>query len=125
MVVVLLLFVLAVPAFAKPRNDVYPVSCSDLWDAVKDTLGNAGNYRVMAIDDVAMSASYLIVGATQQHVNSVELNPKDNGCQLQVKAPESVSMSDDETPFRKRVGQSLAKLNPAKPAAPAKPDGKN
>jgi len=45
--VFILLLVLTTQAFAKP----YPVPCSDLWSAVTDTLGNAGNYKIVATDE--------------------------------------------------------------------------
>ncbi len=124
MVVALLFFLLAVPAFGKAHNDIYPASCNDLWDAVKDTLGNAANYHILAMDDSGMTASYVIVGALRERVNSVALNPRDNGCELQVQSPVSGYANDDESPFRKRVGRSLAKLNAAKPSVPAKPEEK-
>ena len=69
--VVTLFFVLiSVPAFGKDRN-IYPVDCSDLWNAVRNTLGVAGDYSVLASDDDARTASYTIVGAQHQRVNSV------------------------------------------------------
>jgi hypothetical protein len=33
--------------FAKVHRDVYPVGCSALWPAVKDTLPNLGKYGIM------------------------------------------------------------------------------
>lgn len=123
MVAILLLVVLASPALGKTRNDSYPVSCSDLWAAVQDTLANPGNYKVMVSDEVAMTASYVIVGAQRQRVNTVDLEPVDKGCELKVDSPDSGFANGDEATFRKRVGRSLAKLQAAKPSAPAKAGG--
>lgn len=122
-VVTLLLFLLAVPAFGKGHNDIYPVSCADLWNAVKDTLGNARNYTIMVMDDDQMTASYFITGALQQRVNSVALNQQDAGCELQVQANSGYG-NDDARQFKNRVGHSLAKLQAGKPDEPSKPNQK-
>ena len=52
------LFALTIPAFAKSHNEKQPVSCDDLWTAVTDTLGNPGNYRVVARDNEEMKANF-------------------------------------------------------------------
>ena len=57
--VFILLLALATPAFAKP----YPIPCSDLWSAVTDTLGNQGNYKIVATDYEEMKSSFIVVGA--------------------------------------------------------------
>jgi hypothetical protein len=80
LVFILLLF-LAAPAFAKP----YPVPCSDLWSAVTDTLGNAGNYKIVATDSEEMKASFIVVGALFPGINALFLKPQGNGCELQIK----------------------------------------
>ncbi len=120
MVVALFFVLISVPAFGKP-NSVYPVSCSDLWDAVRDTLGVARDYAVVAADDSGRTASYTIVGAQHLRVNSVLLNATDAGCEMLVKAPYSGNSNDDEGLFRKRVGRSLARLQAAKPSEAGKP----
>ncbi len=79
----LLLLGFSLPALGKGHNDVYPVPCSDLWNAVKDTLGNTGNYNLVTSDDSEMTASYMVQNETRQRVNSVHLNPADNGCELE------------------------------------------
>lgn len=119
-VVTFLLVLVSIPAFGKDRN-IYPVDCSELWSAVRDTLGVAGDYTVFASDDEERTASYTIVGAQHQRVNSVALNSKDAGCEMLVKAPYSGNSNDDEGLFRKRVGRSLAKLQAAKTSEGAKP----
>lgn len=118
LVFALLFLASSVPAFGKPHSDVYPIPCDDLWKAVSDTLGNAGNYSVMVADDAEMRASFIAVGAQRQRVNSVALNPKDNGCELQAQFPDSGYMTDEEAAFKKRLGHSLVKLQAAKPVAP-------
>jgi len=118
MVMTLLLLLPAFPASGKVRNDAYPISCSQLWNAVKMTLGNPEDYNVVASDDSEMTASYTVVGAQRVRVNSVALNPQGTGCQMKVQSPDAGYMVDDEGLFRKRVAHSLAKLQVAKPAQP-------
>jgi hypothetical protein len=124
LVFVLFFLVSAFPAFGKPHNGSYPVSCDDLWNAVSDTLGNAGNYSILATEDAEMKASFIALGARRQRVNSVSLIPKDNGCELQVQFPDSGYADDEESVFKKNVGRSLAKIQAAKPSPPAKPEVK-
>ena len=84
--------VLALPAFAETYKDSYPVPCSDLWPAVKDTLSNLANYTVKKSDDSKMTASYdvkhaahvTITGALLQRTNRVTLIAKGTGCEMQV-----------------------------------------
>jgi hypothetical protein len=119
MVLTLLLLLPALPAFGKARNDIYPVPCSQLWDAVTITLGNPGDYKIMTSDDSEMTASYTVTGAVRVRVNSVVLNQQDAGCEMNVKSPDAGYMVDDESTFRKRVGKALARLQAAKPSQPA------
>lgn len=123
--VVILVLVFASPAFAKPHNNIYTVPCSDLWNAVMDTLGDKGNYSIMASDDTEMTASFIVVGAVRVRVNSVTLNPQDNGCELKLKVADSgySNSNEDEATFRKRVDHSMTRLKATSPAPPAKPAG--
>jgi hypothetical protein len=121
LVFALLFLVPSFAAFGKPHNDSYPVACGDLWNAVSETLGNAGNYSILASDDTEMKASFTAVGAQRQRVNSVSLNSKESGCQLQVQFPDSGYAEDEEGVFKKRVGHSLARIEAGKPSPPAKP----
>jgi hypothetical protein len=114
----------SVPASGKAPKDTYPVSCDALWSAVSDTLGNAGNYSILASDDTEMKASFTVVGAQRQRVNAVSLNPKDSGCEMQVQFPDSGFEDNQEGVFKKRVGHSLARMQAAKPSPPGKPDEK-
>lgn len=104
-------------------KDTYPVSCDDLWAAVKDTLANPGNYGVLAMDDAAQTAMFNITGATRVRINSVDLAAKDGGCELKVTTKDSGFGNEDEGAFRKRVAKSLQKIQAARPAAPGKPAG--
>jgi hypothetical protein len=117
-----LMLPLTAPALAKPR-DVFPVSCHDLWAAVKNTLTNKSNYGVLSMDDEAQTALFNIAGATRPLVNAVVLFPQDNGCVMKLAITESSKDDADEREFRKRLVRSLGKVQAGKPAAPAKAAG--
>ncbi|HUA16235.1 MAG TPA: hypothetical protein VMG31_13135 [Verrucomicrobiae bacterium] len=131
--VTLLALVLAVPAFGKTYKTIYPVPCSDLWNAVKDTLANpANNYEVAAKDDTQMHADYdvkhaahvTVTGVFLQRQNHVTLVSKGAAiCELQVVSNFSGWEHSDRGDFKKRVDESLEKLKnpPAPPAQPAEP----
>ncbi len=122
---IVLLLLLAVPAFAKTHKEMYNVPCATLWPAVKDTLRNSGKYGVMSIDNEDMAASYNIGGTlTGKRTNSVILNSHGNNCEMQVQTAFSGLVNSDEPDFKKRVDASLAKLQAQGPATPAKPDAK-
>lgn len=112
-----LLFALTVPAFAKPRHAKQPVSCRDLWTAVTETLGNAGNYTIAAINNEEMKANFSVVGALFPQMNMVRLKPRETGCDLQLRI--GFTGNDDDGAFRSRVSRSLKKVNAAKAAAPS------
>jgi hypothetical protein len=120
-VVVFFLLVFAVPAFGKPDTNVYPVPCSDLWNAVKDTLGNTGSYNVMEKDEDQQTALFVFTGSTRVLVEFVSLNSTENGCELLMKVKSGVQKVEYESTFLKRVGKALDKLKEAKPAKPEKP----
>ena len=109
-----LLLALAPSAFAKP----FPMPCSDLWAAVTDTLGEAGNYKIIAIDDEQMKASFLVVGALYPASNVLSLKPKGNGCELQIKMGFTGNDNDDWALWR-RVNRAVAKQKEAKESRPA------
>ena len=115
--VFILLLVLTTPAFAKP----YPVPCSDLWSAVTDTLGNAGNYKIVATDEDSMRAFFIVVGALYPGINALFLKPQVNGCELQIKM--GFTGNDDESALRGRVNRALAKMKTVKQSTSAKPAG--
>ena len=112
---------LAVPAFAKTHQDTYPVPCSELWSAVKDTLRNSGHYGIISTDNTEMTASYNFAGAIRQRTNSVLLNAQGSGCTMQIQSSYRGPAHDDAGDFKKRVEESLAKLKGSAPSEPAKP----
>ncbi len=131
-VVALLLLTAAGPAFAKTHKDMYSVQCSVLWPAVKDTLRNSGKYGIIGIDNTELTASFNIGGTlTGKRINSVVLNVKPDGCEMQVQSAYSGWTNNDAGDFKKRVDESLAKLQAvppapaAQPAQPAKPASPN
>lgn len=125
-VAVLMLFIVAVPSFAKTHKDMYSVQCSVLWPAVKDTLRNSGKYGIIGIDNTEMTASFNIGGTlAAKRVNSVVLNVKPDGCEMQMQTAFSGLTNNDAGDFKKRVDASLAQQQPAPPAAPAKPESPN
>jgi hypothetical protein len=121
---VLLLSIVAVPAFAKTHKDDYSVSCTVLWAAVKDTLRNSGKYGIIGMDNGEMTASFSIgIGSIgQKRVNSVALNAKGDSCEMVVQSGFSGLTNDDAGDFKKRVDKSLAAQQQSpRPAPPAKP----
>ena len=88
-----------------------PISCSDLWVAVTDTLGNGNNYSIVAIDPEARRASFIVVGALFSQSETVRLKEGKSGCNLQVRF--GFTGADDEGAFRKRVSRAL-KIRSAK-----------
>ena len=129
-VVALVSLLLALPMFGETYKSTYPVPCSDLWGAVKDTLSDPENYNVVGSDDGKMTASYkvkhsahvTITGAALQRTNHVTLIPKGTGCEIQVVSNYSRCEHNDRGDCEKRVDESLAKLKAEKPSQPTKPD---
>jgi|SRR5579872_2934208 len=121
--IILMLFVLATPLAGKTYKSTYPVPCSDVWSAVKDTLSNPDNYAVAESDDAKMTAAYHvkhsvhvnISGAALQRTNHVTLISKGGVCEMQVVSNFSGWEHNDRDDFKKRVDESLAKLKTAAP----------
>ena len=106
-------------AFAKTHSYMYPMPCTQLWPAVKDTLRNSGKYGILGIDSTEMTASYNIGGILGgKRTNSLVLNTKDGGCELQVQTSYSGLTNDDAGDLKKRVDASLAKMGDSSPAKP-------
>jgi hypothetical protein len=131
LVVTLLTLILAFPAFGKTYKTTYPNTCSDLWPAVKDTLGNKDEYAQVKIFDADMRADYQpkhsvhvdITGTLMQRMNHVALVPKGTNCEMQVVSNWSGWGHEDQGDFKKRVDATLAKPKAANTAQPTKPAG--
>ena len=129
LLVCLISLAFAVPAFGKTYKNLYSVPCNQVWDAVKDTLGNPQNYDVTSKDDAKMTADYdvkhaahvNISGALLQRKNHVTLVPKGANCEMQVVSNYSGWEHSDRGDFKTRVDESLAKLNAAKTSEAPKP----
>jgi hypothetical protein len=129
-VAVLMSFALALPAFGRTYKSAYPVSCSEVWAAVKDTLGDPEHYAVAESDDAVMTASYhvkhaahvTVTGAILQRTNRVTLVPNGGACEMRVVSNFSGWEHSDREDFKKRVDESLVKLRAAPPSQPAKPE---
>ncbi|MFZ3279129.1 MAG: hypothetical protein WBW53_05875 [Terriglobales bacterium] len=125
-VIALMVSIVVGPCFAKTHKENYSVSCAVLWPAVKDALRNSGKYGILGIDN-EMTASFVIGGSLGgKRINSVVLNGKGDTCEMQVQTAYSGLTHNDEGDFKKRVDESLAKLQPSTPAqtgTPAKPEG--
>jgi hypothetical protein len=108
------MLVATAPAVAKPSN-LYPVSCSVLWAAVKGTLENPHNYVVVSSDDLRLRTSFVVVGNLTQYTDKVALTAADGGCALKATILEVGSFDGDWLQFHHRLDRSLAKLQAAKP----------
>jgi len=111
----ILLFALTVPAFAMPENQKKPIACGELWPAVTEALGNAGNYTVLVMDKENMKANFIVVGALFSQTERVQLRPRNDGCDLQLRF--GFTGAHDEEAFRARVNRAFKKLNAAKASA--------
>jgi hypothetical protein len=127
--VVFVLFALALPAFSGTHKETFPNTCTEVWYAVKDTLGNPENYTIKIADESRMTASYSVkhsahvtlTGALRQRPNTISLSPSGTGCQMEVKSNYSGFEHNDAGDFTKRVKESLAKLKGPAASEPAKP----
>ncbi len=120
---------LTLPTYAMTYKTSYAIPCSQVWVAVKDTLSVPDNYTVVSTDDTQMTSSYdvkhsahvNISGTVLQRTNKVTLVTKGSGCEMQVVSNYSGWEHNDKGDFKKRVDESLAKLNASKPAEAVKP----
>ena len=124
-----LLSTFALPGYGKTHKVSYPNACSEVWAAVKDTLGNAENYTIKLTDESKMTVSYsvkhsahvTITGALRQRPNTVSLRPQGAGCGMEVESNYSGFEHNDAGDFTKRVNESVAKRKETAPAEAAKP----
>ncbi|HEY1985924.1 MAG TPA: hypothetical protein VGG85_10960 [Terracidiphilus sp.] len=113
-----LILTFALPALAKTHTENYNMPCTTLWQAVRDTVRNSGKYGIIGIDSTEMTASFNIGGnLTGKRINSVVLNTKGTGCEMQIQTAYSGLVNNDAGDFKKRVDESLAKLSAAQPAS--------
>jgi len=123
----LLVLIVAVPAFAKSKEihavkGVYPVSCDDLWAAVKDTIHNHNNYGLSSVNDLDLSASFVVVGDSFVYDDKVALIQKGNGCEMKTDIGDIGAENTNYRQFRSRVERSLGRLQAAKATtAPTRP----
>lgn len=118
-VAALVLLVFSIPTFAKsksvdPVKGIYPISCDDLWIAVKATLGNKSNYALASVNDLELHASFTVVGDLILYTDRVTLYPKEGGCTIKAEISEVGAENVNWRAFHKRLGQSLTKLQAAK-----------
>ncbi len=119
-----LLLAIALPAFGKTYKTTYPSSCTEVWSAVKDTLGNPENYNIVSSDDAQMTATYdvkhsahvNISGTLLQRKNKVTLVSQGSGCEMEVVSNYSGWEHNDQGDFKTRVEEAMAKPKAA-PAA--------
>jgi len=122
-VVSILMLSVTMPSFCKTHKEMYSVSCSALWPAVKDALRNSGKYGILGIDSNEMTASFVIGGTLGgKRINSVVLNGKGDTCEMQVQTAYSGLAHNDAGDFKKRVDESLAQLKTAPAAESKKPE---
>jgi hypothetical protein len=123
----LMVFMVAGLSYAKTHREMYSISCSTLWPAVKDTLRNSGKYGILSLDNEDMAASFNIGGSfgAGKRTNSVMLNSKgDSSCEMQIQTAFTGLTNNDEGDFKKRVDQSLEKLKSNPPATPSSEQAK-
>lgn len=117
----LIALLLVVPANAKPKRDVYPISCDELWTAVKKTLNSPGNYGVLSVNDLTLHASFNVIGDLVKYTDRVTLIEQNGGCKMDLQMLQVGSDNSDERGFRKRLKRTLATIEHAKPLLPEEP----
>ncbi len=124
MFVVLFLVITSFPACARAR-DVYPVSCDDLWAAVKDTLQSPRDYAIVSMSDSAWSATFTVIGNLTVRTDRVSLKTADSGCAMKAEITEIGADDPDWRQFHNRISKALVKLqarkNPKVPNTGAQP----
>ncbi len=109
-----LMLIIAAPSLAKSR-DVYPVSCDDLWTAVKASLASPRDYGILSMNEVEQKASFTIIGSLTVYTDKVALTAKDGGCAMKATFIQEGPDDSDWRQFHHRLERSLAKLQAAKP----------
>ena len=119
--VTLLALAITVPAHAKSKHDVYPMSCDDLWTAVKATLKNPNDYAILGLNDLSLKAWFIVVGDLKTYTDHVELTPQGDTCAMTLAMYQIGSDNSDERGFRHRFKRSLAKVQAANAATASAP----
>lgn len=96
---------------------MYPVSCDDLWIAVKDTIHNRSNYGLSAVNDLSLPASFVVVGDSFLYSDRVALIDKNPGCEMKTDIGDIGSENTNYRQFRSRVEHTLGKQLSAKSKA--------
>jgi hypothetical protein len=109
-----LILVVAAPALAKSSN-VYPVSCADLWAAVKDTLQRPRDYGILSMNEVEQKASFTIVGSLTVYTDRIAPTARDGGCAMKATFIQEGPDDSDWRQFHHHLERSLTKLQAAKP----------
>ncbi len=130
LVVALMSLALALPAFGKSHKSSYSFPCSEVWTAVKETLGNEENYSKVELNETTMTAAYHVKhavhisagGAILQRTNHVALESNGAACDIKIGSNYSGIEHNDADEFKKRVDDALAKMKGGAPAEPAKTD---
>ncbi len=110
---------LAVPAYSKAKDPhavkgVYPVSCDDLWIAVKETIHNRSNYGLSAVNDLDLTASFVVVGDSFIYNDRVALIQKGTGCEMKTDIGDIGAEPTNYRQFRTRVEHTLSRQQSAK-----------
>jgi len=113
---------IAAPALAKPGN-VYPVSCVDLWAAVKDSLDNPRDYGILSMNDDEQKASFFVIGGMTRYTDRIKLTARERGCAMTASFLQQGSDDSDWRQFHHRLERSLAKIQAAKPKPVVTPAG--
>ena len=117
-----LMLVFVAPALAKSR-DVYPVSCADLWAAVKDSLHNPHDYGILSMNEAEQKVSFTIIGSLTVYTDRIALTAKDGGCAMKATFIQEGPDDSDWLQFHHRLERSLAKLQASKPKSPGTSTG--
>ena len=97
--------------------------CDRLWVAVKDTLGNSKDFRVLSMYDESQQAAFIVVGNLTTFTDTVVLTQQEDGCQMKLRILQVGGDNSDERMFRNRLKKSMEKLQAAKPDKPAASHG--
>jgi len=92
LVAALMSLALALPAFGKSHKSSYSFPCSEVWSAVKETLGNEENYSKVELNETTMTAAYHVKhavhisagGAILQRTNHVALESNGAACAIKI-----------------------------------------